>query len=120
MSSTYRAAPVTLAAPSLRGTLLPTEGIRARRRLPCSGGFQGFAQDSESLFDFRLRDRQGRGDPEGVAVEAPLADEQEALLGFLEDPVAHRLLGRAVARGLVHDELDRLHQAEAAHVADVL
>src|SRR5215468_1929339 len=109
MSSTYRAAPVTLTTPSLRGTLLPTERIRARRRLPGPGGFQGFAQDSEGLFDFRLRDRQGRGDAEGVAVEAALADQEETLLGLLEDPVAQRFLGSAVARGLVHDELDRLH-----------
>src|SRR5215471_6063736 len=120
MSSTYRAAPVTLATPSLRGTLLPTDGMGRAGRLLRSGRFQRLAQDPEGLLDLRLRYGQGRGDPERVAVEAALPDEEEPLLCFLENAVAHRLVGRAVAGRLVHDELDRLHQAQAAHVADVL
>src|SRR6202162_2373042 len=143
-SSTYRAAPVTLAAPSLRGTLFPTERrgrvvagqrskveVRGRERRPLTlrlpairlsrpGGFERVLQNLEGFPDFRFLDGQRRRDAEGVSVESALAEQQEAFPCLFEDAVGQGLGRRAVPGGLVLDELDRLHEPHPAHVPDVL
>src|SRR5215471_18507051 len=98
----------------------PAACSRSELRSARSRRGESLGQDFDRLVDVRLGDVQGRRDAEGISFEASLADEQTPFLRLLEYTARQRLLGSAIPRGLVHDELDAQHQPLAAHVSDVL
>src|SRR5450830_2003239 len=81
---------------------------------------QRLVEDLQRLVHLAGAHDERRGDADDVAVEAPLADQEAAFLRLLEQ--AYRLFGRGrpVLNGLVGHELEALHEAHAAHVADRL
>src|ERR1035441_190179 len=67
----------------------------------------------------RIHDERRR-DADDVAVEASFADQEAPLLRLLEEPDGLFGRGRSVLNGLVGHELESLHEAHAAHVAERL
>src|ERR1043165_4034624 len=81
---------------------------------------QRLAHDLQRFVDLARADVERWRDAEDVAVQTALAHQQPALLRLLEELARRRSVGRAIAGRLVDDQLDREHQALAAHVADRL
>src|SRR5262245_5284841 len=81
------------------------------------GRLERLPQNRERLLDLgRAHGQRGR-DPEGVAFESALADQEATLLRLLENPIGQRLVGSPIAPRLVLDELDSLHEPHPADVA---
>src|ERR1019366_4659328 len=110
-----------------RAQLVPRE--RAERDLEDVSGLghrglrpsgQRLVEDLERLvYLARAHDERWR-DADDVAVETALADPEAALLRLLEKADGLVGRGRPVLNGLVGHELEALHEAHAAHVADRL
>src|SRR6266853_5009063 len=69
-----------------------------------------------AVVDLRFADQHRRGDADYIAIQPALAEQQALSFGRFEK--RRRLLGRRLLGFAVFDELDALHQAHPAHVAD--
>src|SRR5664279_3419630 len=77
-------------------------------------------EDFQRLVHLAGAHDERRGDADDVAVEAAFADQEAAFLRLLEEPDGLFGRGRSVLNGLVGHELESLHEAHAAHVAERL
>ena len=114
MSPRRSASPVQGLPPIQWVTCLVVMPLRPRSRVDRP---EGVDQEAESFARLVLGQREGRGHPEGGAVQAALADEQAALLGRLERLGGQLRAGRA---GGGVGQVDGEHEALAAHVGDGL
>src|SRR5262245_1178303 len=77
---------------------------------------EGLVHASYRIIDLGRLDQHRRRHPDNVAVQAALSDEQMAPLAGLHE--RRRLSLRGLLGLAVAHELDRLHEAQAAHLAD--